>query len=1241
MNRFIYFIFSVLAISILNVSAFAEIKVMDCGSDYNAGVNHFSGRFNGSTTSNESVFAALKTDGTLVVWGPLNKGGQDPVTGETSAPISGYKFKQVYANGRAFTALTKDGHLKSWGDTNFGGNAGINYAGAPTDSGYVTVVSSSKAFAAIKNDGSVVSWGNPVYGGEGAPSDKGYVSLFSSGSGFAALKADGSIHSWGGQKNAPGGTGFVSIFANANAFAAIKADGRIVSWGSSQYGGGKAPAKNGFISVASSDDGFAALNKDGSISTFGSEFHRADDWPDKYIDPPTGNNFKAIYANERAFAAITDDGSIVAWGHEKLGGSGAPTDKGYKYIVATAQSFVAVKEDGSVSGWGGIYGESDGTPASFMKFESVVSGYYGYAGLQTDGRIITWGGTDDSHPETYGRPPNGTGFVAVISNDRAFAAIKEDGSVVSWGHDLSGGVDAPKDKGYVSVNGVGENTKKDCQFVLDGSGTSPSPDSVPPVISLNGSNPVTVIKGATYTDAGATAIDERDGNITVTTTGNVNTNTVGTYTLTYRAVDKAGNVATKSRTVNVQLGADTTKPVITLNGAASITINQGATYVDAGAEAVDDRDGNLTVTKTGQVDTSKVQTYILSYSATDSSGNTATIKRTVIVKAVSSTDTTKPTITLNGATSITIDKGVTYTDAGATAIDDTDGNILVSTTNNVDTNKEGTYTVTYTATDSAGNMATKTRTVIVKASTVSTDITKPVITLIGPSQLTINKGVFYNDPGANATDDRDGEVAIVKTGNIDSNKIGTYVLTYTATDNAGNVAIKTRTVIIKALAQADKTPPVITLNGSAQIEINKGTTYLDAGATAIDEHDGSVQVIKTGVVDTTKVGTNIITYTATDKAGNVATEIRDVIVRDNIPQDTTKPVISLAGQANVTVNKGDQYVEAGATATDNKDGVVVVKINGIVDTNKVGTYTITYTATDKAGNQSSLTRIVRVKQVSAPVVDTTPPVITLNGIAQINLTKGDTYSEAGATAMDNKDGVLPVTTTGGVDTSKIGTYTITYTAVDKANNAATKTRTIIVQAVTQPRPVQPDTISPTIVLNGAEQITIKQGNNYNDPGVTATDDRLGQIKITTTGEVDTSKAGSYTLTFTAVDAAGNKASVVRTVIVEDGEKPVIKLNGDNRLRLVVGQRYNELGATATDNVDGTVNVVVSGQVDTSKIGTYTLTYQATDQANNTAELTRTVIVDAVKNKSGGGSMGWMLILMMLAVSYLRKTVNRQ
>lgn len=119
-------------------------------------------------------------------------------------------------------------------------------------------------------------------------------------------------------------------------------------------------------------------------------------------------------------------------------------------------------------------------------------------------------------------------------------------------------------------------------------------DIAGPVITLNGSTPVTVEVGSVYTDAGATALDTVDGDRTanIITVNPVNSNILGTYTVTYDVSDVSGNSATQvTRTVNV---VDTTKPVISLVGSPTVSVNFGASYTDAGATASDNVDGNIT-----------------------------------------------------------------------------------------------------------------------------------------------------------------------------------------------------------------------------------------------------------------------------------------------------------------------------------------------------------------------------------------------------------------------------------------------------------------------------------------------------------------------------------------------------------------------------------------------------------------------------------------------------------------------
>lgn len=158
-------------------------------------------------------------------------------------------------------------------------------------------------------------------------------------------------------------------------------------------------------------------------------------------------------------------------------------------------------------------------------------------------------------------------------------------------------------------------------------------DTLPPVITLQGPATINHEQGTPYADAGATADDNVDGSVTVTTSGSVGA-AAGTYTIEYRATDRAGNTATATRTVIV---ADTTPPSITINGPATVTHPEGTAYTDAGATATDLVDGDVTAQTTGTVG-SAPGTYTLTYTATDAAGNVATASRTVIVEAANSTD---------------------------------------------------------------------------------------------------------------------------------------------------------------------------------------------------------------------------------------------------------------------------------------------------------------------------------------------------------------------------------------------------------------------------------------------------------------------------------------------------------------------------------------------------------------------------------------------------------------------------
>jgi hypothetical protein len=165
-------------------------------------------------------------------------------------------------------------------------------------------------------------------------------------------------------------------------------------------------------------------------------------------------------------------------------------------------------------------------------------------------------------------------------------------------------------------------------------------DGVGPVITLKGADPLNLTNGAVFTDPGATAADAAEGtSVDITGSGTVNTSVAESYTVTYSASDAAGNAATPvTRTVIVAAAADTTAPVITLTGSATVTVAWGGSYSDEGATGTDNVDTSVTVNSSGSVNTAVPGVYTITYTASDVAGNAATpVTRTVTVSAPSNT----------------------------------------------------------------------------------------------------------------------------------------------------------------------------------------------------------------------------------------------------------------------------------------------------------------------------------------------------------------------------------------------------------------------------------------------------------------------------------------------------------------------------------------------------------------------------------------------------------------------------
>ena len=462
------------------------------------------------------------------------------------------------------------------------------------------------------------------------------------------------------------------------------------------------------------------------------------------------------------------------------------------------------------------------------------------------------------------------------------------------------------------------------------------------------------------------------------------------------------------------------------------------------------------------------------------------------------------------------------------------------------------------------------------------DTTPPTVTILGDNPATVEVGSTFNDPGATVYD-QDGTSTYTTTGTVDTNLVGTYTLTYTAVDNSGNQATATRTVSV-----VDTTAPVITLLGSSQVNVEVGSIYTDAGATATDNYDGDLtsQLVVVNNVDVNTLGSYTVTYGVSDSSSNAAS----VVTRTVNVIDQTAPTITILGDNPVTIEAGSTYTDAGATATDNYNNDVTADITtaSTVDSNTIGSYTVTYTVNDASGNQATAVRTVIVE-------DSTPPTITLIGSNPASVEVGNSYSDAGATATDAYDGDITssITTTSNVNINTVGSYTVTYTVTDSSSNSATTTRTVNVV----------DTTAPVITLSGANPVDVDLGTTYNDAGATATDANDGDLtaSITVSSNVDTNTVGTYTVTYTVSDAAGNQATETRTVNVVDNNNPTthyIDIQGfaysPSSITINVGDtivwtNYDSASHTVTSN-DGTFD---SGGISTGSTFSFTFTNAGT------------------------------------------------
>lgn len=669
---------------------------------------------------------------------------------------------------------------------------------------------------------------------------------------------------------------------------------------------------------------------------------------------------------------------------------------------------------------------------------------------------------------------------------------------------------------------------------------------------------------------------------------------------------------------------DRIKPRIELIGSDTVTVERYSEYKDEGALVYDNQDAPITpIIDTSSLDLNNVGEYQIKYSAKDKYDNIANdIYRTVRV-----VDTTGPIITISD-----YNKNVTNQDVEVFA--STSEGFL----NNESYifNQNGEYA--FSASDDYGNVSSVTVTI------TNIDKEPPVIDIIGCGdendpdfyECSHERGELYVDEGAVATDNYSSYVPVgTDASNFNGFEKGVYSIRYYAVDEAGNQAEEAYRIIFVD----DTTPPIMTFDLYETGMTNKDITVV----AHVNEGDVSM-------IEHTFTENGSYVFDADDGYGNRTS--KEIII-DNI--DKEAPIISLNGSDVITHERTEDFIDPGVTVTDNHDTDIKYDVDfGGFNKDIVGTYILTYSAKDEAGNVSNiLTRTVEVKDtkdpvitlsdypkdfVNAPVVvkasvnegklnfsqhtfndngsftfkaddnygnhselrvevkniDKILPQITLNGGSSITYERGIPYVDPGAVVTDNNSGSTYTQNPETIYTSVVGTkYTILYTAKDVAGNIATTSREVTIV----------DTTPPVISFNDYIKTPTK-----------------GDIEVIASVNEGTLTESSYTFTdngshtFVAEDIYGNKSSSTINISNIDRIKPVIYLKGDVIINIYLNSLFEDPGVDISDNLSSNISPEVSSNVDVKTIGQYLIKYNAKDEAGNIAnEITRTINVVEMTN----------------------------
>jgi hypothetical protein len=695
----------------------------------------------------------------------------------------------------------------------------------------------------------------------------------------------------------------------------------------------------------------------------------------------------------------------------------------------------------------------------------------------------------------------------------------------------------------------------------------------------------------------------------------------GTTIVTYTATDNAGNVATCQTlvTVNRLTPTDTCQ----IDTIAPEILNCPQSFVHQSLDScvtiywdyptITDNCGTPSVTashRSGACFQDGMTTVI--YRATDGKGNKSTCQFTVTIENPCARDSIKPEF-------FSCPQNIVYTSLDScrqaywyapTALDNCSTPSVISTHTSGDCFPLGSTKVTYTASDSKNNKTLCEFTVTI-IDLCEGDSIKPTISSCPQNiVLTTLDSCAYAYWYTPSFYDNCSTPSVISTHTPGSCfPLGTTKVTYNATDSKHNQATCVFTVTIIDRCAGDTIKPSFTGCPQNIVLTSQDSVAYASWSVPTASDNCSYPIVSESHFPYSyfRIGTTNVTYIATDNKGNKGFCTFKIIVNNPCFNDSIKPIIKNC-PANIVLNTTDSCAIArwiAPTATDNCTTPSVIGSYQSGECFKVGATTVTYYAKDAKNNVTNCYFTVNV--INPCFTDTIKPIIK-NCPASISLSSADSCSIARWTAPTATDNCSTPSVIGSHLSGfcfKVGSTTVTYTAKDAKNNAATCTF-----KVTVTNPCFTDSIKPTIYncpANIAKSIP--------DSTVTITwkvptaIDNCGATTLTTTNQPNSLfKVGTTTVVYTAADSRNNKTTCsfkvaitrVITPCSNDTTKPVFtscpaNISVATTATMSIAQWTTP---TATDNcstpsVSGTFNTGF-----TFPIGTTAVVFTATDAKGN-------------------------------------------